>query len=242
MRFALLGIDADALELAAYVAHSPQHELVWAGEVGPAVAQVRGLAAGVEIGTYWESLLTRSTADAVIVARGTDEELRAEQLRKLVQESVPLVLVHPVHDSMLICYELDMIRRETGCVMLPYVPYRWHAGIERLAAMIALGAKADIGATEQVVVERTMQERTRKLVERQFARDVDVLRGLVGDLTSISALAPGGKEGAVYANLGVQLAGESGVLGALVGRARGARGRRTAHAARLNGQCHACHA
>src|SRR5580704_14685103 len=193
MRFARLGIDADALELAAYVAHSRQHELVWAGEVGPAIAQVRGLAPAVEIDTYWESLLTRSTADAVIVARGADDELRAEQLRKLVQESVPLVLVHPVHDSMLICYELDMIRRETGCVMLPYVPYRWHAGIERLAAMIELGPQPDIGATAQVVVERTMQERTRKLVERQFARDVDVLRGLVGGLASISALAPGGK-------------------------------------------------
>jgi predicted dehydrogenase len=212
MKFALLGVDADALELAQWVARSPEHELAWACEVAGAEAQLRAFAPKLQISTFWESLLAGGTADAVIVARGASEEERAEQLRKLVQAAVPMVLSHPANDSMLICYELDMIRRESGCVMLPYVPYRWHAGVRRLAALIAEGAKSDIGPAEQVVMERAMSERTRPAVQRQFASDVELLRGLCGDLTSISALAPGGKEAAEYANLGVQLAGERGLL------------------------------
>ena len=84
-----------------------------------------------------------------------------------------------------------MIRRESGgSAMVPYIPYRWHAGVQRLAGLIAVGPTSEIGATEQVVMERTMPERTQPLVQRQFARDVELLRGLAGDLTSISAAAP----------------------------------------------------
>ena len=67
---------------------------------------------------------------------------------------MPLILSHPVDDSMLVCYELDMIRRETGCVMLPYIPYRWHEGLNRLASIVADGDVSAIGATEQIIMER----------------------------------------------------------------------------------------
>ena len=113
---------------------------------------------------------------------------------------------------MLVCYELDMIRRESRCLMLPYIPYRWHAGVQRLAALVAAGTDSEIGAAEQVVMERGLAERTRPLVTRQFAADVELLRMLCGDLTSVSALAPGGKDAADYANLGVQLTGDQGLL------------------------------
>ncbi|HEY1603327.1 MAG TPA: hypothetical protein VGG64_27235 [Pirellulales bacterium] len=212
MRFALLGVDADSLELAQWVAGSRVHELVWACEADAAVATLKSFAPKIQISTFWETLLAGSTADAVIVSRGANADERADQLRKLVQAGVPLLLVHPIDDSMLISYELDMIRRESNCAMVPYVPYRWHAGVQRLAALMASGATSEIGVTEQVVMERAMSERTQPLVQRQFARDVELLRGLAGDLTSISALAPGGKEEAQYGNLGVQLTGETGIL------------------------------
>ncbi len=124
---------------------------------------------------FWESLLASDTAEAVIVCPGADADLRAEQLRKLVQAGVPLILTHPVDDSMLICYELDMIRRETGCVMLPYVAYRWHEGLKRLATILADGTGSPIGAAEQIVMERALEDRSRPQVVRQFARDVELL-------------------------------------------------------------------
>ena len=212
MRFALLGVDADALTLAHWVAASADHQLVWACEVAGAEGQLKAFAPAVQISTFWESLLAGATADAVVVARGANADERADQLRKLVQAAIPLLVVHPVDDSMLVCYELDMIRRESGCAIVPYVPYRWHAGIRRLAAMIAEGAQSPIGAIEQVAMERALAERTRPRVQKQFASDVEVLRALCGDLTSIAALAAGGREEAAYSNLGVQLTGERGVL------------------------------
>ncbi|HVU86658.1 MAG TPA: hypothetical protein VHD36_05020 [Pirellulales bacterium] len=212
MKFALLGMDADALELAQGVAASREHVLASACDVAGAEDQLRALAPRVQFVEFWEALLASDMADAVIVSRGTDPELRAEQLRKLVQAGVPLILTHPVDDSMLICYELDMIRAETGCVMLPYIPYRWHEGLKRLARIVGDGAASPIGTVEQIVMERALADRDRSLVVRQFAGDVELLRMVAGELTSVSALAPGGKEEADYANLGVQLTGPRGVL------------------------------
>jgi predicted dehydrogenase len=212
MKFALLGIDADALELAQAVVASSEHVLSSACEVEGAEDQLRAIAPRVQIVEFWESLLSSDTADAVIVSRSADSDLRAEQLRKLVQAGVPLILTHPVDDSMLICYELDMIRRETNCVMLPYIPYRWHVGVNRLATILADGAVSPVGVAEQIIMERSLQDRDRPQVVRQFARDVDLLQTVAGELTSVSALAPGGKEEAVYANLGVQLTGPRGVM------------------------------
>lgn len=212
MKFALLGADDDALAIARFVAESPRHDLVWACELGPAAETVRSFAPGVQLAPYWEALVDGTVADAGIVARGANDDERAEQLRKLVQAGVPLLLVHPVHDSMLIYYELDMIRRESHGVMVPYVPYRWHEGLGRLEAIVRDGPQSNIGATEQIVLDRAMPTRTKALVEAQFARDAELLRSLAGDLTSVSALAPAGSETAVYANLGVQLTGASGML------------------------------
>ena len=133
MKFALLGIDADSLELAQTIVASGEHELSCACDVAVAEGPLRALAPRLQIVEFWESLLASESAEAVIVSHGANSDERAEQLRKLVQAGVPLILTHPIDDSMLICYELDMIRRETGCVMVPYIANRWHAGVQRLA-------------------------------------------------------------------------------------------------------------
>jgi len=212
MNFALLGIDADALALAAHIASSPVHRLVWACDVAGAENQLRGLAPRIQFSSTWESLLAGEGIDALIVARGTNADERADQLRKLVQAPLPMILTHPIDDSMLVGYELDMIRRDSGCPMIPYIATRWDRAIDRLRELVRAGADSPLGPAEQVVMERALADRSRASVQRQFARDVDVLRTIAGDLTSVSALAPGGKEEADYANLGVQLTGEGSVL------------------------------
>ena len=48
------------------------------------------------------------------LGRGTaSAELRAEQLKRLVTDAIPILVVHPICDSVLTYYEIDMIRRET---------------------------------------------------------------------------------------------------------------------------------
>lgn len=209
MRFALLGSDPDALALAATAAGSDRHELTCLVEVPERdAAALRALAPRIRTERGWEALLTDEAADAAIVAADPDEERRAEQLRKLIQERKPLLVAHPVFPSMLLYYELDMIRRETGCVVQPYLPARWHPAVEFLQSWT--GGDAPFGRLEQVVVERTMENRSQRRVLEQFARDVDLLRALCGEPNKVSALAPSA-DAAGYAALGVQLSGPSGV-------------------------------
>src|SRR5207249_4805185 len=135
----------------------------------------------------WEVLLHGRLVDAVIVAHGPDQELRAEELRKLVQAGVPLLVAHPVVDSMLVYYELDMIRRESSCVIVPNMPWRWHPAIAQLAGLIA-AADSPLGPIGQAMFERTLRQRDRSAVAAQFARDVDLVRAVCGDVTKLAAL------------------------------------------------------
>jgi predicted dehydrogenase len=215
MRLALLGIDADVLALARAATQSGEHQVVWACEADDAIEQLREAAPRAKVTGPWEFLLGRSavggaSVDAVLVARG-EEDLRADQLRKLLQEGVPLLVAHPVLDSMLVYYELDMIRQESRGVILPYLPARWHPAVIRLAEMIAGGPEGPLGEAQQIVFERSLAERSRKDVLAQFARDCDLLQALCGELTKVGAMASQGDEEG-YANLGVQLSGPSSVL------------------------------
>ena len=115
MRFALLGADPDAFDLARAVTDSGEHTLVSAHDLGQNEALARRELPGVRLAEHWEGLLA-GEVDAVIIARAADDDLRAEQLRKLVQAAVPLVVSHPVHDSMLVYYELEMIREESRAI------------------------------------------------------------------------------------------------------------------------------
>jgi hypothetical protein len=62
-----------------------------------------------------------------------------------------------------------------------------------------------------VACERQLEDRSKKSVTVAFARDVDVLRCLCGELNQIGAMGTFGDESA-YGNLSVQLAGPHGLL------------------------------
>lgn len=214
IRVALLGADESTPPLVSALTASSRFELVAHCEVDPhdgtfddataaALAQVRRL-------EIWEALLDTQQCDAVIVARAADEDRRAEQLRKLIQAEMPVLVSHPVAESMLVYYELDMIRRETHCPVAPVLPERRHPAVRALAQIVAQGEAAPIGKVEQVVIERSIAAAERNLVLRQFARDVDLLRSIAGDMTRLGAMAGGAGE-AAYASLGVQMTGPSGV-------------------------------
>lgn len=208
MHFALLGIDHTTAELVR-AAMKGGHTLAAVYDVSPGEqAELRELAPGVEISEAWEDLLGGTAA--VLVARAADDDRRAEQLRRLVQGGVPMIVAHPVHQSMLVYYELDMIRQESRCPMLPYTPQRWHPAVERLAELAA-GEGSPIGRCQQVACERLLAERSKKQVLAHFVQDVEVLRLVAGELNKIGAMASAGA-GLDYANLGVQMSGPEGVL------------------------------
>ncbi len=211
MKLALLGADDATLAIArrAIERHDDlillaEHDL--AGEPTDSLGRLRAGLPPRLPDMPWESLLHGKAVDAVIVARGRDQELRADQLRKLVQAGLPLLIAHPVVDSMLVYYELDMIRRESGAPLVANMPWRWHPAVAQIEALISQGDNSPIGAVSQTVFERAIPRRDKASVAEQFARDVDLIRAACGDIGRLSA--HGGPDvSSAYANLGVQMSG-----------------------------------
>ncbi|MCA9207871.1 MAG: hypothetical protein KDA55_05925 [Planctomycetales bacterium] len=204
MKLACLGFDADVIRLAE-AARQAGHAIVAAFDVTS--AQASELAAPpAATGDDWESLLHGTFADAVIVSAADYSDRRADQLRKLTQAAVPLLLVHPVCEPIL-AFELEMIRSDTNCRMVTYFPGVRQAAMARLAEVIGQGDASPIGRAEQVIIERTMPRREREMVMRQLSRDMELVRQLLGSLRNVSAVGPE-HDAATYENLVVTAANE----------------------------------
>jgi len=221
MRLALLGLDETTVALARAAHNNGRDELVLFCDF----ERAEKLDAIVSLPLQpqsWEILLAGGPGgiaifDAVLVAReAADDDRRLEQLRKLVQAGVPMLLAHPVHSSMLAYYELDMIRRESGCVMVPFLPLRQNPLVGRLKNLIEHQAQSELGQVDQILVERSLPDAARETVAAEFARDADLLQFLGGEIVQLGAMAlplnGRSKTTAVYTNLGVQMTTSSGRL------------------------------
>lgn len=216
MNFALLGCDLDTLELALAIARSDEHRLGWAYDLADFAPAIRAASPGLLIADYWEGLLAGTTADVVIVSQAHDQELRADQLRKLAQAGIRMIVSHPVLDSMLVYYELDMIRQESRAVMVPYSPGCWHPAWQQLAELIGDRRSGSLGALEQIVIEHNCVARSRGDVLRAFVRDLDMTRPLAGPINKVSAMTSAGVRSSPdtinYGTLSVHLSGAANVL------------------------------
>ena len=231
MKLALLGIDDDALDLVRWAVAGGGHELVAAYDVGSRAAEVRALAPRAQLNESWEALVLGSMAEAVIVGRGgaelagetgiADSERRAEQLRKLVQAAVPLLVVCPACES-IVGFEIEMIRRDAKAVIVPYVSQAEHPAIRSLAEIVSWGESSPLGAVEQISLEREQADRSRPAVLEQLSRDLAAIRQLIGTIHSVSASGPAAslgrdplgpklKELPSLANLSVHVVGDEGL-------------------------------
>jgi len=207
MKFALLGVDPDALELIGQLCQVREHELCVVYDVRDQLPAVREVAPRVEIGDEPEALLARPEIDAVIVATSTDPAMRERQLRTLVQGGLRLVVMLPICDS-LTAYELELIRSDTSSVMIPYSTGRGHPAIKQLGELLQGGTQSSIGAVEQIVFERHMATRQRETVIPQLCRDGHLIGRLIGSLEGVSATGDGQDP---YKNLSVGMSGNSGL-------------------------------
>jgi hypothetical protein len=209
MQFALLGHDEQTPELIE-AAHRAGHEIgvVWDAE--PLRPRLNQLFPRAIWPSDWMTFLDFPAVDALIVARGMDDEARAESLRRVAQTGGRALVSHPVNASVLVYFELEMICAETKAQLVPYCPWRWRAGVEQLADWIADADESPVGRCEQLLIERASAKRDAASVNAAFGRDVDLALRLVGDLNSLSAMAPGWEAGTL-GNLGVQMTGPLGV-------------------------------
>jgi predicted dehydrogenase len=204
MRFAILGTDPDIVALVV-AARSLGHEVVWLGDVRATEASaIAKLTPNVMPSPDWETLLDHATAEAVLIGQGiASSELRAEQLKRLATDAVPLLVVHPVSESVLTYYEVDMIRRETRCLVCHYNPPIGVPAIKQIASWVRDGHPV-AGPIHQIACERYAEDSRRETVLHHLARDVELLATVAGDIRTVSAVGPQ-TENQSYASLQVQL-------------------------------------
>lgn len=190
MRFAFLGANDDSLRLAAAIGASREHALVAIYDAGKRGSEFASISRARQ-SDDWESLLYAADADAVIVSASHDKERRAEQLRKLVQAELPLVLVFPACES-IIGYELDMIRRDSMSPVVPYVPWQTHPAWLALQSLgSAAPSSGGIGKLTQITIESPGSDTSRGAVVASLARDFHRLAPLMGDVTQVGAIGAG---------------------------------------------------
>lgn len=232
MKLALLGADQESIELARWAVREGAHKLVSAFDAGVLASELRSIAPGVRLNEDWESLLIGSTVDMVVVGRGNaelssqtgipDDERRADQLRKLAQAAVPMLVFVPACEA-IVGYEIEMIRRDANGVILPYAPGANHPNVRRLEELASWGENSPLGAVEQMVLERETSARERGEVLLQFARDIALIRRIIGMIRSINAtgpalpvgrdpLGPKSRELPSLGSLSVHVAGDEGLV------------------------------
>jgi predicted dehydrogenase len=196
MRLGMIGTDARLQDLAA-------------------AARRRGdtlVAAPVDGGKSWEPLLDAGACDAVAV--GMDDDRRhgemADAVRLLVQAGRTVVVPQPLVNSMLWAYELDMVARDSGAVLVPWLPSRLHPYVARLKQQVEEGVSGahPLGPLESVRFERAMELRTRETVLAALARDADLVRILVGEPERLATLGAGDADSA-WPTLAVGFSGQA---------------------------------
>jgi hypothetical protein len=233
MKLALIGADDDSLELVRWAVESGRHELVAAYDSDLYAAELRSLAPHVPLNESWEGLVLGSTADAVVVGRGGKEltaqtgiahaERRADQLRKLAQAAVPMVVVCPACEA-IVGFEIEMIRRDAKAIIIPYVPHGSHPAVDHLSEWVLQEDESPIGNVEQIVLQREQADRKREAVLVRLARDISLVREFIGTIQTVSASGPAAaigrdpigpkpKEPPSLANLSVHLGGDDALSG-----------------------------
>jgi predicted dehydrogenase len=191
MKLAILGTDPDLLRLAT-AATAEGHLIAWVGDIRPedSEAIARLVPTLADQSSEWELVVDRGTADAVLIGLGTaSTDLRAEQLKRIVAEAMPLLVVHPACGSVLPYYEVDMTRREMGGIVRHYNPVAGHPVFTELATWVRNGHPA-IGPIHQVTCERRVADTTRAAVTLELACDVEALATVAGDIRRVSAIGP----------------------------------------------------
>ena len=206
MKLAVLGTDPDILALVA-AALAAGHAILWLGDVrSDDLPAFQRLVPGLRVSGDWESLLDHSLVDAVLVGRGTAADaLRAEQLKRLVADIMPVLAVHPVGTSVLVYYELDMARHEVHGILRHYSPPADSPAVAEVAVWVQTG-NGPIGTVHQLICQRNLADCGRESVIRHLARDVEVLRAVAGAVRTVSAVGPRMAD-ASYASLQVQMTG-----------------------------------
>ncbi|MBM3999864.1 MAG: hypothetical protein FJ297_10055 [Planctomycetes bacterium] len=214
MNYALIGVDDATLRWVDATTRTGCGRCRVAYDVPPAFAEpLRDRVGPIPQRDDWEALLHESLVECVVFAAEPDErpavERRADQWRKLAATRLPLLAVQPACESM-VAFEIDMIRGDGDASLGIVHDDLNERAIGRLRAWLAPSASRDPNEARHVVIERRIDERTPSGVRRQLARDMLLVRWLLGDASRVNALG-GALTGGSF-QLSAQIESHAGVL------------------------------
>jgi predicted dehydrogenase len=171
MRFAILGNHPDGVAMAAALVASGRHEQT--------TRQVSDA----------EEVLADPDVEAVIVAG--HPAVRPAQLRRALQSERHVLCVYPPDQTADIAYEADLIRQDTGRVLMPLLPGSTHPAVRRLAEFIRLPGKdkdaaSPVGSFRLLEMERITP---RPADGKPTFPGWDLLRALGGEIAEVSGFA-----------------------------------------------------
>jgi predicted dehydrogenase len=199
MNFLILGDGPDEQAWALALADHPEH---------PLAVACPGLKGWPEIpaATDLDQALATAGLDAAIV--GGEPDLRAEGLRRAAAVGLLIIALHPPGPNADPYYQIALSRQETGAIVVPDLPARLHPGVVAFCQSLAEPT------TGVLKYERTVGPGEGDLLGEVFPGVVDLVRAVLGEIASVTALADPPGEGAT-SRLVVQLRAAGG-LGAEV--------------------------
>jgi predicted dehydrogenase len=188
-RFALVGSHPDGLALAGALVESGRHRLLVYTTPVPD-EHLRRWGPGAHLVPDLEEVLADPDVDAVLVAGSAVN--RPTQLRRALQSERHVLCVHSCDQGPDTAYEAAMIRRDTGCVLLPLLPEALHPAVLRLAELCRPGTAGGLGGIRLVELERSSPGAV--FLEGGGGRKPalpgwDVLRRLGGEVAEVTTFA-----------------------------------------------------
>ena len=137
---------------------------------------------GIPIARDLDEGLASPGLDLVLV--GGPLDLRGEALRRAAAEGLAIICLHPPGEDSEAYYQVALSKSETGAVVVPDLPLRLHPGVAALARAMTSG---DLGTFRGIRHECSVGSSGTDLVRHAFARAVDVVRALVGEIEALTA-------------------------------------------------------
>jgi predicted dehydrogenase len=191
MQFSLIGDHPDGLEMARALAEVGRHTL--ATYTGPpdGADWLSRAGLGPKLVRDTEEVLADPSIEAVIVASPITS--RPAHLRRAVQSERHVLCVCPVDQTPDVAYEAAMIQKDTGCILLPLLPWALHPAFTRLArCMQDPGLIGEFGLLQVELAQPSPPGgETGTPSEKVSLPGWEVLRALGGEIVEVSAFAEG---------------------------------------------------
>jgi myo-inositol 2-dehydrogenase/D-chiro-inositol 1-dehydrogenase len=182
MRVLILGDGAEEGEWQHWFSARPEHHLE-AVCPGPLPYQIDG----VRIAADLDEALSLPGIELVVV--GGPFDFRTEALRRAAAEGLAIICLHPPGSDSEAYYQVSLSRSETGAVVVPDLPLRLHPGVAILQNAIATSQLGTFRGTrhEYEFDPSSLNAHGSRDLVGAFARLVDVVRALLGEIESVTA-------------------------------------------------------